>query len=346
MTVARNQIVDIDTTRYYHCISRVVRRAFLLGKGYRHRKKWIEERLEFLSEHFAVSVAGFSIMDNHLHVLVRLEPELGREMSDEEVLRRWASVYPPVEMDLENKAVLEGWIKRNLADEKLINTYRERLQDLGWFMKALKEPIARKANKEDKCKGAFWEGRYKSIAVIDEEALLATCVYIDLNPVAAGVAAKPETSKNTSLRQRLDHAESKGAIDRLKVAKQGAVAASKAAKNLEQDHWLAPIEDRREAQTFKSKRIGLLPTFSLGSYLQLVDDTARMFRLGKARMAAGTKEVFERLGTSMEVWCFRLKRMLDSVDLRGNCFTGDRERLEPIKQKRKQRVANLSPQPG
>ena len=346
MTVARNQIVDVDTTRYYHCISRVVRRAFLLGKGYTHRKKWIEERLEFLSEHFAVSVAGFSIMDNHLHVLVRLEPELGREMPDEEVLRRWASVYPPVEMDLENKAALEGWIKRNMGDEKLINTYRERLQDLGWFMKALKEPIARKANKEDKCKGAFWEGRYKSIAVIDEEALLATCVYIDLNPVAAGLAATPETSKNTSLRQRLDHAKSKGAIDRLKVAKQSAVAASKAAKSLEQDHWLAPIEDRREAPTFKSKRIGLLPTFSLGSYLQLVDDTARMFRQGKARMAAGTKEVFERLGTSMEIWCFRLNRMLDSIDLRGNCFTGDREKLEPVKQKRKQRVANLSPQPG
>ena len=346
MTVARNQIVDVQTTRYYHCISRVVRRAFLLGKGYEHRKQWIEERLEFLSEHFAVSVAGFSIMDNHLHVLVRLEPELGKSMPDDEVLRRWANIYPPAEMDIENSAVLEGWVQRNLGNEKLINSYRERLQDLGWFMKALKEPIARMANKEDKCKGAFWEGRYKSIAVLDDEALLATCVYIDLNPVAAGISATPETSKNTSLRQRVDHAKSKGALDRLKAAKQSAVAASKAAKNLEQDHWLTPIEDRREAPTFKSKRAGLLPTFSLGSYLQLVDDTARMFRQGKARMAAGTKEVFDRLGTTMEVWSVRISAMLKSIDLRGNCFTADRLKLEPVKRKRKQRVANLSPQAG
>ena len=68
------------------------------------------------------------------------------------------------------------------------------LQDLGWFMKALKEPLARMANREDDCKGTFWESRYKSIAILDEEALLATCAYIDLNPVAAGIAATTETS--------------------------------------------------------------------------------------------------------------------------------------------------------
>ena len=38
-------------------------------------------------------------------------------------------------------------------------------------MKALKERLARLANKEDRCKGTFWESRYKSIAILDEEAL-------------------------------------------------------------------------------------------------------------------------------------------------------------------------------
>ena len=59
------------------------------------------------------------------------------------------------------------------------------------------------ANREDGCKGTFWESRYKSIAVLDEEALLTVCAYIDLNPVAAGVAATPEASKHTSIRQRV-----------------------------------------------------------------------------------------------------------------------------------------------
>ena len=43
MTTARGQIVDTDLTRYYHCISRCVRGAFLCGDGYEHRKDWIEQ---------------------------------------------------------------------------------------------------------------------------------------------------------------------------------------------------------------------------------------------------------------------------------------------------------------
>ena len=66
MTVARSEIVDLDVTPYYHCISRCVRRAHLCGEGYAHRKQWIEDRLEELANIFAVSVAGFSVLDNHL----------------------------------------------------------------------------------------------------------------------------------------------------------------------------------------------------------------------------------------------------------------------------------------
>ena len=55
MTVARSQLVDVGVTRYYHCISRCVRRAFLCGEGFEHRKQWIEDRLELLARWFAVS---------------------------------------------------------------------------------------------------------------------------------------------------------------------------------------------------------------------------------------------------------------------------------------------------
>ena len=69
MTTARKNLVDPEVTRYYHCISRCVRQAFLCGKGFEDRKQWIEARLELLAKHFAISVAGFAVMDNHLHVL-------------------------------------------------------------------------------------------------------------------------------------------------------------------------------------------------------------------------------------------------------------------------------------
>jgi REP element-mobilizing transposase RayT len=73
MTMPRRQLVDVAVTRYYHCISRCVRRAFLCGEGVTHRKAWIEARLELLAKHFAISVCGFAILDNHLHVLCRLD---------------------------------------------------------------------------------------------------------------------------------------------------------------------------------------------------------------------------------------------------------------------------------
>ena len=88
MTMARAHLVNVAVTRWYHCVSRCVRRAFLLGVAEEdiNRKDWIEERLEELANIFAASIGGFSIMDNHLHVLVRLEPDLAAGPSDEEVV--------------------------------------------------------------------------------------------------------------------------------------------------------------------------------------------------------------------------------------------------------------------
>ena len=64
MTAARSLLVDVNVTRYYHCISRCVRQALLCGEGFEHRKQWIEDRLQTLAECFAASVCGFAVMDN------------------------------------------------------------------------------------------------------------------------------------------------------------------------------------------------------------------------------------------------------------------------------------------
>jgi hypothetical protein len=95
-----------------------------------------------------------------------------------------------------------------LADDILLAA-RERLQSLSWFMKCLKEPLARLANKQDQTRGAFFEERFKSIAILDEESLLATCAYIDLNPVAAGIVEVPEKSPHTSITQRVKSVKSR-----------------------------------------------------------------------------------------------------------------------------------------
>jgi hypothetical protein len=186
----------------------------------------------------------FRILDNLLHVLVRLDAGAVNAWSAEDVVRRWLVAYPPKSADGEEIEVTQAWIDDQAADEQRVAVLRARLANLGWFMKALKEPLARMANKEDDCKGTFWESRYKSIAILDEETLLATCAYIDLNPVAAGVAAMPETSPHTSVQQRVEHAQAHGKLQDLKAAARGSVAGNRAAGAVEEDLWLSATSAR------------------------------------------------------------------------------------------------------
>jgi hypothetical protein len=48
------------------------------GEAPEERKLWIETRLEELAEIFGRSVGGFKILDNDLHLLVRLDPRRSR----------------------------------------------------------------------------------------------------------------------------------------------------------------------------------------------------------------------------------------------------------------------------
>lgn len=331
MTVARSQLIDLEVTRYYHCISRCVRRAMLCGEGFEHRKLWIEQRLEQLAQQFAVSVCGFSVMDNHLHTLCRLDPGVADAWSDEEVVRRWIAVYPPRTLDVDDPAIVQMWVDHECQDKAKVARYRQRLQDLGWFMKALKEPLARMANKEDDCKGTFWESRYKSIAILDEEALLATCAYIDLNPVAAGIAATPETSDHTSIKQRVSHARDVGAIESVRNSAGKSVAGTAIEGDFEQSHWLCPIQDRR---SLGAEREGMLPGLSLSSYLELVDWTARLWRAGKAKLSASVAGIMTRIGSSAEYWEARMKKLLGKSRLLGSYFSTRVDRLKEVAARR------------
>jgi hypothetical protein len=326
VTIARAHLIDPSVTRWYHCVTRCVRRAFLLGEGASDRKLWIENRLQELAGIFSIAVGGFSVMDNHLHALVRLDPEVGAGWSDEEVVRRWGRLFPPRDKKRQPLPVSNAWVQWRLEDAAWVAKARERLQSLSWFMKCLKEPLARLANRQDKTRGFFFEGRFKSVAILDEESLLATCAYIDLNPVAAGITEVPETSKHTSVKERVDHVKAKGRTKDLKAARKGSIAGSAAAAGVEDSHWLCPIEDRR---SLGSLREGMLEGFSLGSYLLLVDYTGRLFRTGKAAMPRDVAEILERVGTTAETWRAKLEA-LRKGRLLGRFFAASRARLREV----------------
>ncbi|MFW2133691.1 transposase [Ectothiorhodospira haloalkaliphila] len=205
----RCQQISVTETPYYHVVLRCVRRTFLCGqdhatgKCFDHRRQWIEDRIRLLASLFAVEVAAYAVMSNHYHLVVKLEPRHAERWSDDEVLRRWSCLFkgPLLVQRYLAGASQESYELTQVAE--FAQCYRRRLADLSWFMKCLNEPIARQANREDGCSGHFWEARFKSQALRTEAALLSCMAYVDLNPVRAGMAATPEVSEHTSIRERI-----------------------------------------------------------------------------------------------------------------------------------------------
>jgi REP element-mobilizing transposase RayT len=207
---ARRYIVHEECVGVYHCIARCVRRAFLCGtdtysgRDYSHRKAWILDRLRALAGLFGVEVCGYAIMSNHLHLVLRNRPDRVEEWSDADVALRWRKLFPqrddvtgePAEPDDNDLAML-------MADAGRLAILRGRLSSLSWFMRCLCEWVARAANREDESAGRFWAGRFKSQPLLDEAALLACSVYVDLNPIRAGIASTPEESHFTSGSDRI-----------------------------------------------------------------------------------------------------------------------------------------------
>jgi hypothetical protein len=246
--------------------------------------------------------------------------------SDDEVVRRWGRLFPPRDKSRKPLPVSESWVQSRLKDTQWVATARTRLASLSWFMRCLKEPLSRLANRQDQARGAFFEGRFKSVAILDEESLLATCTYIDLNPVAAGIVEVPEASPHTSITTRVEHVNAQDRTSDLKAAEQGTVAGSNASVGLEESIWLCPIEDRHK---LGSVREGMLEGFPLGSYLLLVDFTGRLFRDGKAVITAELSGILNRLGSTAESWQARLEK-LKSGRLLGHFFAATRERLRGV----------------
>ena len=209
MTRPRSEIVSLDDTPYYHCVSRCVRRAFLCGedrysgKNFDHRKPWLVDRLTLLGEVFAIDIAAYAVMSNHYHVVLHVDQARGCSWSRDEVIRRWLSLYkgdPLVHCHLRGELQSDSELRQL---DLVVETWRERLTSISWFMRCLNEYIARRANREDDCTGRFWEGRFKSQALLDEAALLSCMAYVDLNPVRAGICESLHESEFNSIQARI-----------------------------------------------------------------------------------------------------------------------------------------------
>jgi len=280
MPKPRSQQISLSDTPYYHICSRTVRKAFLCGVdketgvSYEHRRTWIEKRIFQLAKVFAIDICAHAVMHNHLHLVLHVDSEQAKSWTTAEVLQRWHQLFKGtlLTQQYQMKQPLD---KYQLAMVKsTADIYRNRLIDISWFMRSLNEPIARKANQEDKCTGHFWEGRFKSQALLDEGAILSCMAYVDLNPVRAGIAPTPEQSNFTSIQLRI-----KAAI-----------------KGQQPTALLSFAGNEHEDQTTGIR-------FSLQDYLTLIDETGRILRDDKrGAINSKTASILTRLHISDESW--------------------------------------------
>ncbi|MBQ75732.1 MAG: transposase [Gammaproteobacteria bacterium] len=184
-----------------------MRRAFLCGTdqqsgfNFDHRKQWIEDRILLLGKIFAIDIFGYAVMSNHYHIVLQVDSSEASSWSDSDIVDKWLILNP---RRSDNKEALVARKLALLGDLDRLAILRERLCSLSWFMRYLNEPLARFANKEDDCKGRFWESRFKSQRLLDDNAVLACMIYVDLNPVRAGIVDDIVKAKNTSLVKRLN----------------------------------------------------------------------------------------------------------------------------------------------
>jgi REP element-mobilizing transposase RayT len=279
MPTPRKVVVDESRSGVYHSISRCVRRARLCGDGFSHRREWLQKRLDKLVSLMAIEIYAWEILENHLHILLGIRPDLVKKWSDRDVVDRYLRICPcnwrrrargiPA-----NSPPTDEEIDDILEDAKRVQQLRLRMSSLSWFMAKLKEPIARRANREDDCTGHFWEGRFRCFAVLDEAAILATATYVDLNAVRAGLVSRPEETRHGSMSERA-----------------------------------ALIAGGRRRTSIPMQAI---PGFTNSQYLKHVDRWARAIVPGKRSMPRTMPPILERLGLTKKSWLAVLKRKWES----------------------------------
>ena len=245
------------------------------GQNYEHRRAWVEERLLYLSSVFAIDICAYAVMSNHVHLVLHVAVDKALGWSDKQVLSLWHTLYKGTLLTqnfMRDDVLSKGEL---ITLHETIAEYRKRLHDISWLMRNLNEHIARQANKEDNCTGRFWEGRFKSQALLDESAVLACMAYVDLNPIRAKIADKPETSHHTSIQQRIQGIQ----------------------QQKEQPFYLFPFVGNPRQDMPK----GI--AFSLKDYCELVGTTGRIIREEKAgHIDDSQSPILKRLGLSDEQW--------------------------------------------
>ena len=174
---------------FYHCVSRIVDRRFVLGS---EEKEHFRMLMRMQEKFTGCRVVSYCLMDNHFHLLLEVPPMPEGGLTDVELLRRLSALYGEAsvaevagELAEARASKAESWIAEIHA------RFCYRMHSLSEFMKGLLQRYTRWHNRKHKRVGRLWENRFKSVIVEDGVAARTIAAYIDLNPVRAGMVKDP-----------------------------------------------------------------------------------------------------------------------------------------------------------
>jgi putative transposase len=204
---------------FYHCVSRVVDRRFVLGAEEKEKFRTLMR----MQENFTgCRVVSYCLMDNHFHILLEVPPMAEEGLSDKELLKRLSALYGEAfvagvaaELAEARQQVKDGRGEEAVLVGRIHERFSYRMQNLGDF---------------------------KSVIVEDGVAAKTMAAYIDLNPVRAGMVKDPAEYRWSSYGEAIGG----GAKGNGKKARAGLVRAIRAHKGRGADDTLWANDVSRE----------------------------------------------------------------------------------------------------
>ncbi len=141
--------------------------------------------MQWYSSAYCCDVAAFNVMGTHYHMDVKFEKF--RSLGRKELMRRAKLMYP------NSQAHLKRW-----KDEDW-EIFEKRVFNVSELMRNLNGGFATWYNKQYQRKGHFWGDRFKSTWLTDQQQMQNCMLYIDLNPVRAGIVEVPGDWEGSSI---------------------------------------------------------------------------------------------------------------------------------------------------
>ncbi len=173
-----SRMIIPDEKTVYHVMSRTALDGFPFGDL---EKDEFVRIIRAFSNIYFTEILGFSIMGNHIHLVLRMIPD--SYFSNNEIRKRFRTYYGK---------------DRDVSRQK-IKELREKWSSLSEFMKEVKQSFSRYYNKLHDRRGTLWGERFKSLIVENGETLINCLAYVDLNAVRAGIVERPEKYRWCSL---------------------------------------------------------------------------------------------------------------------------------------------------